>query len=319
MDRSADRPSTRRHGDDGRRIRAGSVSGSETPGDRGVETGEQPILTAADIEMGFGDVAVLDGVSITLHAGRVTALVGANGSGKTTLLRIVAGLLSPDVGTIRLATEHVTCGSHLRTDPSLERSGRDNPGRARIGEGDRLVGYLPQHPAFRESFTVAETLRFYADLVDGDTSSVADRLAGVGLREVADRRVGGLSGGMTRLLGLAQATVGDPPVVILDEPTSGLDPRMTAHVFSAVEAMAGTGQAVLLATHDLAAVEAVVDDVVVLDRGAVAARGPLEDLCIREDVDDLPAVFAELVGASDGITVRAGSPKSTSATSPPGS
>lgn len=302
MERSADRPPTRRNGDDGQSVRAGSVSGSGTPEDGGTETGAPPILAAADIEMGFGDVSVLDGVSIALHAGRVTALVGPNGSGKTTLLRIVAGLLSPDAGTVRLAIERPTSRSKSQT-----------------GEADRLVGYLPQHPAFRETFTAAETLRFYADLVDEDASAVEDRLAGVGLREVADRQVGGLSGGMTRLLGLAQATVGDPPVVVLDEPTSGLDPRMTTHVFDAVEAMSTTGQAVLLATHDLAAVEEVVDRVVVLDRGGVVARGPIEDLCTRENGDDLPAVFAELVGASDGITVRAGSPESNSATSTPGS
>jgi ABC-type multidrug transport system ATPase subunit len=317
MDRSADHPPTRGNEDHDRSTRVSGVCESESPGDRDVETGEYPILIAADVEMGFGDVSVLDDVSIALHPGRVTALVGPNGSGKTTLLRIVAGLLSPDAGTVRLATERPTKTSPSPTDPSLESSGTSESDRANIDTADRLVGYLPQHPSFRETFTVAETLRFYADLVDEDTSSVADRLGDVGLDEVADRRVGGLSGGMTRLLGLAQATVGDPPVVVLDEPTSGLDPRMTTHVFSAVEAMSTTGQAVLLATHDLAAVEEVVDDVLVLDRGGVAARGPIEAVCTREDVEDLPAVFAELVAASDGITVRAGSPESSRATIPP--
>jgi ABC-type multidrug transport system ATPase subunit len=240
--------------------------------------GSDPVVTAEGVSHSFGDVGVLDGVDLTLSRGTVTALVGANGSGKTTLLRIIAGLLRPDAGTVAVDAE-----------------------------GARTVGYLPQSPSFRSAFTVAETLSFYADLLPGAVDA-AGALDAVGLAGVADRRVDALSGGMLRLLGIAQATLGDPPAVVLDEPTGDLDPRITRHVFGTLTDLTADGTTVLVATHNLAgAAEA--DRVVVLDRGCVVASGPPADLVAESGGDSLTDAFVGFVGGDgegDGIRVRSG-------------
>lgn len=227
------------------------------------------IVDLDGVTFAYGDTVAVSDVSLTVEAGDFLGLVGPNGSGKTTLLRIVAGLLAPT-------------GGHV------ERPGVERP-----------VGYLPQHPAFRPTFTVEETLGFYADLLAGD-ADVEAALDAVGLLAARDRRVAALSGGMVRLLGLAQATLGDPPLVVLDEPTSDLDPRLTAHIADAVADRAAGGTAVLLASHDLDAATAA-DRMLVLDRGAIVAGGTAEELLEVTDAGSLSAAFLSLVGDEPGV------------------
>lgn len=255
---------------------------SETPDTEhattGTSTDEQtPVLDVRDLGHAFGEVDVFSGVDFSVAPGTVTAVVGLNGSGKTTLLRAVLGLLAPDSGEVSL------------TDAAA---------------GERRVGYLPQSPAFRSQFTVRETLGFYAAMLDAevDVAAVLDR---VGLGAVADRRVGALSGGMVRLLGIGQAILGRPPVVVLDEPTGDLDPRMTEYVFDVVEALAADGMAVLLATHDLSGA-ADADQVLVLDRGSIAAEGSPAELRAETDTANFRAAFLALTGGEvpDEETVR---------------
>ena len=197
-------------------------------------------LRADSVARTFGDVRALTGVDLDVPAAAVTALVGPNGSGKTTLLRLLAGLDAPTAGTV---TYH---------GPTATRE----------------VGYLPQRPSFRPGFTVAETLGFYARLVDDDPERLLTR---VGLSAAADRRVEALSGGMTRLVGVAQSLAGSPPVVVLDEPGSGLDPEATARVFDVVGRLAADGRTVVVSSHDLALVERTADRVAVLDGGELVA------------------------------------------------
>ncbi|MFB6106428.1 MAG: ABC transporter ATP-binding protein [Halobacteriaceae archaeon] len=233
-----------------------------------------PPLSVSSVTVGYGDLTVLDGVSLAVPAGAVTALVGPNGSGKTTLLRVAAGLASPDAGDVD-----------------------------RRVAGHRAVGYLPQAPTFRPGFTARETVAFHADLLPADADADPDAaLARVGLADVADRSTGALSGGMVRLLGLAVATVGDPPVYVLDEPTSGLDPEVTRHVFAAVTDLAAAGAAVLVASHDLAAVDRHADRVGLVHRHALRTGTPAT---LREETgaDSLDDAFASLVGAGDGPAV----------------
>ncbi|MEF8884055.1 MAG: ABC transporter ATP-binding protein [Haloarculaceae archaeon] len=240
-----------------------------SPGDR---------VVAESLRRSFGDLTVLSGVSFSAAPGTVNCFVGPNGSGKTTLLRIVAGLLAP------------------------------TGGRVDVGDATgRVVGYLPQSPSFRPQFTLRETLGFYEALagVDIDPQVV---LARVGLDAVADRRVGELSGGMTRLFGIAQATVGDPPVLVLDEPSSGLDPTMTEHVGTVIRELADDGHTVLLATHDLETVDRVADTVLVLDDGVVQVADTPEALRRETDAETLTRAVAQyLVGEAGGLTVRTGS------------
>ncbi len=244
------------------------MADTRTRADDDATTGEgETVLEATDLGHAFGDVGVFSGVDVSLSAGTVTAVVGPNGSGKTTLLRGILGLFAPDSGEVTLTVEP---------------------------EADRRIGYVPQNPAFRDQFTVEETLRFYASLLDADVdvSAVLDR---IGLSAVRDRRVAALSGGMVRLLGIGQAILGRPPVVVFDEPTGDLDPRMTEYVFDVIADLADDGMAVLLATHDLSGA-ADADSVLLLDRGSIRARGSPADLRARTDGDDLRAAFLSLTG-----------------------
>ncbi|THE64708.1 ABC transporter ATP-binding protein [Salinadaptatus halalkaliphilus] len=237
----------------------------------------EPILHAQALEHDYGSISVLENVTLPISRGAVTGLIGPNGSGKTTLLRVLAGLLEPTAGTVTYNGE----------------------------ETARRIGYLPQQPAFRPGFTVAETLSFYAALVGEDKSTAMDRLEQVGLSDARRRPVEALSGGMTRLVGIAQATIGDPPVIVLDEPASGLDPGMSSHVFDVATELAGAGTAVILSSHDLELVDQHADEVVVLDDGSIATRG--RPAAIRQSlgVDTVRGVYeASISGETTTVRVQ---------------
>ena len=235
----------------------------------------RPVLEATAVDRDFGSVSVLEGVTLAVESEAVTALIGPNGSGKTTLLRVLAGLLEPTAGSV----------VHRGT------------------ESARRIGYLPQQPAFRPGFSVVETLRFYASLAGEDDADARDLLELVGLEDAADRPIDALSGGMTRLVGIAQATIGDPSVVVLDEPASGLDPGMRRRVFEIAAELAAEGTAVVLSSHDLELVERTADDVVVIEDGRVLETGDPAALCERLSVGSLREVY-EAATAGEAGTVR---------------
>lgn len=233
-------------------------------------TDQTAILEATGIDHDYGTVSVLQDVSATIQSGTVTALIGPNGSGKTTFIRGLAGLHEPTAGEITY----------------------------RGPDTARRIGYLPQHPSFRPGFTVIETLQFYTSLVGADETDAMGYLERVGLSDAANRPVEALSGGMTRLLGIAQATVGDPPVVILDEPGSGLDPGMSMHVFDIAADLADDGIAVLLSSHYLELVERIADSVLVLSEGQIVEHGPITELQSKLDADSLRSVYRNAIGGN---------------------
>ncbi|WP_135827617.1 ABC transporter ATP-binding protein [Halorussus halobius] len=239
-------------------------------------TDDRALVEVERVSHSFDDLDVLGDVTFSIETGSVACIVGPNGSGKTTLLRLVAGLLDPDDGSVSVA-----------------------------GGPGRRVGYLAQQPAFRGQFTVRETVEFYGALVEPspDVDAVLDR---VGLTAVADRRVDALSGGMRRLLGIAQTMVGEPSVFALDEPSSGLDPAMGRHIRAVIDDLAGGGGAVVLSTHDLRAVERVADTVLLLDHGELVAAGTPEELLAQADAERLEAAIEALGPDAGAASVASG-------------
>ncbi|WP_315095453.1 ATP-binding cassette domain-containing protein [uncultured Cellulomonas sp.] len=213
-----------------------------------------PVLTDGivvhDLHRAFGSVKALDGVHLTARAGAVTALVGPNGSGKTTLLLVLAGLLVPDRGAVRVAGHDPVAHGPL----------------ARAG-----TGWMPDTFGTWDSLTAREVLLTFAAAYRLSPAAAAARvtelLATVHLSEYADRPASVLSRGQKQRLGLARALVHDPSVLLLDEPASGLDPRSRVDLRILLRRLADEGRTVLVSSHVLSELDEMADDAVFLSRG----------------------------------------------------
>jgi Cu-processing system ATP-binding protein len=217
-----------------------------------------PTVSLAAVAKAYGRQRAVSGIDFTMAAGERVALVGHNGAGKSTLMKLILGLIRPTEGRIEL----------LGIDPA----GRSS------GAARRAVGFLPENVAFSPSITGAELLAFYARLKRQPVAGNAALLERVGIAAAAGRRVGTYSKGMRQRLGLAQALVGRPRVLLLDEPTTGLDPALRQSFYEILDELAADGASVLLASHALAELERQVDRVVVLNHGAKVADGTLATL-----------------------------------------
>jgi ABC-2 type transport system ATP-binding protein len=209
-----------------------------------------PGIRVTGVHRSFGAVRALDGVDLTARAGAVTALVGPNGSGKTTLLLVLAGLLVPDAGEVRVAGH----------DPVS-----DGPSaRAR-------TGWMPDAFGTWDSLTAREVLLTFAAAYRLPRPVAAARatelLDTVHLTEYADRPASVLSRGQKQRLGLARALVHDPDVLLLDEPASGLDPRSRVDLRGLLRELAARGTTVLVSSHVLTELDEMADDAVFLSHG----------------------------------------------------
>jgi ABC-2 type transport system ATP-binding protein len=216
-----------------------------------------------DFAVGLGvKLRALDGLSLRVERGQVYGLLGPNGSGKSTTLKIILGLSAPTVGRCTIFGT-----------PSAQTSAR------------RLVGYLPESPYFYRYLTGRELVRFYGRLsgLSGARLSgqVDEAIAWVGLDGAADRRVDTYSKGMLQRVGLAQALVHRPELLVLDEPTGGLDPAGTAAVEGLIRKLKVEGKTVLITSHLLAQIEDLCDRVAILDRGRLILEGSVPELTRR--------------------------------------
>jgi ABC-2 type transport system ATP-binding protein len=254
-------------------------------------------VLARGVTRRFGPVEALRGLDLTVPYGQVTALVGPNGAGKTTLLLILATLLRPDQGEVRVAG----------LDPEHDPMGV----RARMG-------WMPDVFGVYDQLTVYEYLAFFAAAyrLDRTTSArrVAQMLAQTHLEEYAYRPVHVLSRGQKQRLALGRALLHEPRVLLLDEPASGLDPRSRVELRDLLRALAGTGAAVLVSSHILTELEEIADRVVLVNAGRTVGEQDLESLAAQAvtgwriralDPDALRAALAER-GVPAGPTTGTG-------------
>jgi len=217
----------------------------------------KPLLAARGLERRYGGRIAVTGLDIELRAGQVLGLLGPNGAGKTTTLEMLTGLLSPHAGEVRV--------------------GGLDPFRDSV-RASALIGYMPEHPPLYPELTVDEFLDYCAGLRAiprrGRRAAVERVKRDCQLVDVGGRRSGRLSRGYQQRLGIAQALIHDPPVVILDEPTIGLDPRQIREVRELIGRLA-SGRGVILSSHILPEVEASCSDVAILFRGRLVYTGPV--------------------------------------------
>lgn len=227
------------------------------PGPAGIAA--EPGIIVQGVRRSFGQVQAVRNVTLRAHAGRVTGLVGPNGSGKTTLLLMLASLLAPDAGSIRID------GIDPVTDPQAARA---------------VLGWMPDALGAWNSLTSRETLTVTARLYGMPTAAASARadalLHEVGLVELADAPARVLSRGQKQRLGLARALVHDPRVLLLDEPASGLDPQARIELRLLLRRFAAEGRTVLVSSHILSELEEVVDDAVFLMSGVTVDPARVE-------------------------------------------
>ena len=224
------------------------------------------MIEAKELSKRYGDIVAVDGVSFSVGKGEVVGFLGPNGAGKTTSMRMLTGFLPPTEGTAVIA------GHDIFEDPIAAR---------------RSVGYLPESPPLYPEMTVTSFLNYVARIKDVPRArrrSAVDRaLERCALVEVRKRVIGTLSKGFKQRVGLAQAIVHDPPVLILDEPTIGLDPLQVREIRSLIAELAAPEKAeqqqtVVLSTHILAEVEAICRRVILISEGRKTVDAPLADL-----------------------------------------
>jgi ABC-2 type transport system ATP-binding protein len=224
-----------------------------------------PVLEVDDLYKAFRvgffrrRVEAVRGVSFQVRDGEIFGLLGPNGAGKTTTLKVMMGLIAPTKGGIRILGQ-----------PCAEPSARAD------------VGFLPENPYFHEYLTPRELLDFYGTLSGLEARELQRRrdelIEQVGLAEAANRPLKKFSKGMLQRIGLAQALIGRPKLLVLDEPMSGLDPIGRKFVADLIADLNGRGTTILFSSHILSDVERLCHRVVILNRGVVAAEGRLADL-----------------------------------------
>ena len=232
-----------------------------------------------DFSVGMRGVKLRAVDDLTLEVGdnEIFGLIGPNGSGKSTTIKVVLGLLDASLGECQIygKPSHTVAARHS-------------------------VGFLPEAPYFYRYLSGRELVRFYARICGVSRGKIAKQVAEVielvGMTEAAHRRVGTYSKGMLQRIGLAQALVHDPQLVILDEPTAGVDPLGSAAIAEIIRELKRRGKTVLLCSHLLAQIEGLCDRVAILHRGKLVREGRVDDLVQEKDAQSLVVQGLSAVG-----------------------
>jgi ABC-2 type transport system ATP-binding protein len=221
------------------------------------------MIQASDLTKNYGSFRALDKVNFEVNRGEVVGFLGPNGAGKSTTMRILTCFIAPTQGTARVN------GADVFDDPLAVR---------------RCLGYLPQRAPLYTEMSVLEYLRFASDLRQLDPAKFVKRAKDVvevcGIAQVLGKEIRHLSHGYRQRVGLAQALIHDPPILILDEPTSDLDPNEKAEFLEYLKRI-GTDRTVLLSTHNLAEVDSACARAIIVRKGRVVADGPLDEIRAR--------------------------------------
>ncbi|MDK2991609.1 MAG: type transport system ATP-binding protein [Clostridiales bacterium] len=237
-------------------------------------------LEVYGLSKSFGSQKVIDGVSFTVPENCVYGFIGVNGAGKTTTMKMIVGLLKADGGTIDVCGERVSFGAT---------------------KTNRFIGYLPDVPEFYGYMCPGDYLKLCGEIVGLDDkvskTRISELLELVGL-EKANKKIAGFSRGMKQRLGVAQALLGEPKLLICDEPTSALDPIGRKEILDILQRIKGR-TTVVFSTHILSDVERICDRVAVLSKGKIALETSIDSLKTRRNSKSVTLEFAEEVDADE--------------------
>ncbi|MEI6477997.1 MAG: ABC transporter ATP-binding protein [bacterium] len=237
----------------------------------------QPLKVEKLSKSFYGEPAVRD-LSFSVKAGEMLGIVGPNGAGKTTTIKMILGLLRPDSGRVSLFGKEIS-------DPEVR----------------RRIGYMPESPSFYAYLTGRELLQLAADLFDipkkQSRPRIQELLDRVGLKDAADRGLGGYSKGMLQRICLAQALVNKPELLFLDEPLDGLDPLGRVRMKEVLLEIRSEGTAIVLNSHILSDVEVMSDRIAIVDRGQLLRLGSVSELIPMGKT--LEQVFIETIEQAD--------------------
>jgi ABC-2 type transport system ATP-binding protein len=243
------------------------------------------MLQVDALKKSYGSLLAVNGVSLHAGTGEIVGLLGPNGAGKTTTVSMIAGLVRPDSGSVRIE------GRPLGGDTDSNK---------------RRIGLVPQDVALFDELTAQSNLELFAALYDLDGAAakraIGEALDLVGLADRAQERVKNFSGGMKRRLNLAAALLHDPQILLLDEPTVGVDPQSRNAIFDNLEVLKQRGKTLLYTTHYMEEAERLCDRVVIIDHGQVVADDTLQGLYRMLPVTNLLAV--ELERGQDGLRLE---------------
>ena len=226
-----------------------------------------------------GDIPAVRDISFSCSPGKVFGLLGRNGAGKTTTLRMLATILSPSSGTARVEGFDVN----------------EKPGEVR-----KRIGYLSGDTKLYDRLTGRELLVYFGELAGMQIPAIRKRITELqetfGLAEFLDKRVGSMSTGMKQRISLARVVLHDPPVLIFDEPTTGLDVLGAREVLRIIQDLKSKGRTIVFSTHIMTEAERVCDEVAIIERGSILAKGTVSSLCGGNGGGLLEDVFVRTVG-----------------------